>query len=234
MPDRILAIGDIHGCNTALETLLAAVQPTSGDTVVVLGDVVDRGPDVQACIDRLIDLQSALRLVHLMGNHEEMMLDSATDGDWLTDWLSHGGIETLQSYGRPPRFENVPESHWEFLRTGLDFFETDNEVFVHSNLEPNVPRDQQVAEWLRWQRLRGDERPDWSGKRVICGHTSLPNGIPGILDGWVNIDTWCYGGGWLTGLDVTTDTVWQANEAGESRGPVPLREIAVDYRSRRS
>jgi serine/threonine protein phosphatase 1 len=228
--ERILAIGDIHGCNTALEVLLGVVQPTSGDTVVVLGDVVDRGPDSRACIDRLLELRQSLQLVHLMGNHEEMMLDSAGDGGWLSSWLGFGGIETLQSYGRPPRFEDVPEEHWEFLRSARDSYASDREIFVHSNLEPNTPLDRQIPEWLRWQRLRGDERPDCSGKRVICGHTSLPNGVPGILDGWVDIDTWCYGGGWLTCLDVTTDTVWQANEAGESRGPVPLHEIAVDYR----
>jgi serine/threonine protein phosphatase 1 len=128
----------------------------------------------------------------------------------------------------------VPANHWEFLRTGLDYFETEKEIFVHSNLEPNVPREQQGADWLRWQSLRGDERPDVLGKRVICGHTSIQEGVPAVLDGWVDIDTYCYSGQWLTCLDVTSDTVWQARQSGETRGPLPLTDIAIPYRPRRS
>lgn len=234
MPARVLAIGDIHGCDTALKRLLEVVAPNAEDTVVVLGDVVDRGPNVRHCIDLLLDLQRSTHFVFLMGNHEEMMLSAYLEGDWLEDWLGFGGAETLLSYGSPPRFENVPESHWEFLRKGADYYKTDTEIFVHANLKPGVRYDDQTPEWLRWQRLRGDERREPSGRRVVCGHTSLHDGVPGVMDGWVDVDTWCYGDGWLTCLDVTTDTVWQANEAGATRGPVPLAEIAVEYRPRGS
>lgn len=233
MTGRVVAIGDIHGCDVALAALLDLVAPVPADTFVVLGDVVDRGPNVRGCIDRLLELGRTSMLVFIQGNHEEMMLDSATEGNWLDDWLGFGGVETLHSYGMPPRFTNVPDAHWEFLRGGLDLFETSRAIFVHANLEPGVPHDQQLPEWLRWQRMRGVEKPHPTGKRVICGHTSLPHGRPGLFDGWVNIDTWCYGGGWLTALDVTTDTVWQARKDGRTQGPLPLEEIAEDYRTRR-
>ena len=42
---RTLAVGDIHGCSTHLDALLAVVAPTPADTLVFLGDYVDRGPD---------------------------------------------------------------------------------------------------------------------------------------------------------------------------------------------
>ncbi len=57
MSSRTLAIGDIHGCDTALETMLSNLQPTSDDTVIVLGDVVDRGPNTKRCMELLLDLK---------------------------------------------------------------------------------------------------------------------------------------------------------------------------------
>ena len=73
--ERLIAIGDIHGCLTALDTLLDAIAPTSSDIIVTLGDYVDRGPDSRGVIDRLIELGRQTRLIGLLGNHEEMMLD---------------------------------------------------------------------------------------------------------------------------------------------------------------
>ncbi|MGH7137072.1 MAG: metallophosphoesterase, partial [Pirellulales bacterium] len=45
MPERTIAIGDIHGCSSALATLIRAIEPRASDTIVTLGDYVDRGPD---------------------------------------------------------------------------------------------------------------------------------------------------------------------------------------------
>jgi serine/threonine protein phosphatase 1 len=227
MTARILAIGDIHGCDVALEKLLGAVAPRLEDTVVVLGDVVDRGPNVRRCIDLLIDLKKRCELVFLLGNHEEMMLNAAATGDWLNAWLGFGGIEALQSYGLPPRFSNVPEAHWEFLRSGREFFETSRDLFVHANIDPDIPLGQQSGPTLRWSKLLGSEPPHPSGKRVVCGHTSLRSGLPAVFPGWVCIDTYCYGGHWLTCLDVTTDRIWQASQAGQARGPALLRDVAT-------
>ena len=75
MSERLIAIGDIHGCKTALECLLDSIHPTPEDTIVTLGDYVDRGPDSRGVIDRLIRLGGETRHLGLMGNHEEMMLE---------------------------------------------------------------------------------------------------------------------------------------------------------------
>src|SRR5688572_29457930 len=99
MPIRTLAIGDIHGCHIALENLLEQLQILPGDTVIVLGDVVDRGPGTKESIEQLLELQKSSSLIFLMGNHEEMMLD-ARKGDRIERaWLRYGGQETLDSYG---------------------------------------------------------------------------------------------------------------------------------------
>src|SRR4051812_16114737 len=121
---RVLAIGDIHGCLHPLDDLLAWVKPAADDTLVMLGDYVDRGPDTRGVLDRLIELKRRHpRLVCLRGNHELMML-GARDGDRsdLKMWLSVGGVQTLGSYGTAGKsgtLADVPREHWEFLERNL-------------------------------------------------------------------------------------------------------------------
>lgn len=220
MSGRTLAIGDIHGCDVALELLLEKLEPTADDRVIVLGDVVDRGPNTRRAIDLLLELGQTCELKFILGNHEEMMLGTLQTGDWLDDWLRFGGAETLQSYGGA--FDDVPAQHLDFLRAGLNYCETETEIFVHANLEPDMPFDLQLPEWLRWERLTGYEPPHESGKRIVCGHTSQRSGIPLVFDGWVCIDTWVYGAGWLCGLDVGEDLLYQTSQSGDSRDTVPL------------
>src|SRR4051794_24858439 len=95
---RTLAIGDIHGCLTALDTLLLAVRPQPDDLIVTLGDYVDRGPDSRRVVDRLLHLPPLCQLVALRGNHDQMMLDARAGAEPLRDWLGCGGRETLRSY----------------------------------------------------------------------------------------------------------------------------------------
>jgi len=212
---RILAIGDIHGCDTALDVLLEHVQPASDDLLVILGDVVDRGPGSSRVIERLLQLREVCRLVFILGNHEEMMLDALSGGRWSSSWPIHGGRATLQSYGGDR--EQIPPGHLAFLRGGLPYFETGSTIFVHANLLPWVPLDQQAGNWLRWTHLSGSEQPHPSGKRVICGHTPQRSGHPLAFPGWVCIDTLACAGGWLTCMNVGSDEIWQTNQLGEYR-----------------
>ena len=76
MPGRTIAIGDIHGCSAALRALIAAIEPTADDTLVPLGDYVDRGPDSRGVIDAVLELEKRCRVVPLLGNHELMLLDA--------------------------------------------------------------------------------------------------------------------------------------------------------------
>ncbi|MDA0835982.1 MAG: metallophosphoesterase [Planctomycetota bacterium] len=221
---RTFAIGDIHGCDVALETLLSKLGLTSTDTCVVLGDVIDRGPDSKRVIEQLIDLQQNCRLILLIGNHEEMLFDALADGPWKETWPLYGGREMIESYGGT--IEQIPEEHLDFLRNGVDYFEAGNTIFVHANLEPKVPLDKQTKEWLRWAHLTGNEKPFASGKRVICGHTALKSGTPSVFPGWACIDTFCYGGKYLTCVNVDTDEVYQARQTGSFRDGLSLKDFA--------
>ncbi len=215
MSGRTLAIGDIHGCDTALDALLPLVSIISDDTVVVLGDVVDRGPGSRQVVERLLALAHECRLVMILGNHEQMMVESLGGGGPVQAWLRYGGRETLASYGENPR--NVPAAHLDFLRSGRPYWETNGELFIHANLEPGVALDKQSEEWLRWTHLSGHEAPLSSGKRVVCGHTPQMNGIPLTFPGWTCIDTYACGSGWLTCLDVGSDSYYQASQTGMIR-----------------
>ena len=209
------AIGDIHGCHRALDTLLAAIRPTPEDTIVVLGDVVDRGPNTRGVIETLLQLATLTRLVTLKGNHEEMLLDALSGGPWLESWLRYGGQSVLDSYGGDPTA--IPESHFAFLRDSLDLWYTETTIFVHANIEPGVALDVQTPEWLRWRKLTGSEPVYADGYLVVCGHTPQPNGLPSAWPGWRAIDTQAYAGGWLTALDADSGRTLQSNEAGQAR-----------------
>ncbi len=223
MSGRTLAIGDIHGCGVALDVLLSKMELTPDDTLVVLGDVVDRGPSTREVIDRLFETRQICNVIFIKGNHEEMMLNAVETGERIEDWKQFGGEETLQSYGGD--IEKIPQEHLNFLEAGLDFWQTDSDIFVHANLEPDISLDEQTSEWLRWTRLTGFEKPHPSGKRVICGHSSQFSGVPAILEGWVCIDTWVYGAGALTCLDVATGELYQSQQSGAYRDGIHLDDF---------
>lgn len=232
---RILAIGDIHGCSIAFDTLMATVKPQSNDKIITLGDYVDRGPDSKGVIDRLITLHATGQLTALRGNHEVMMLQ-ARDSLVLpkgvrhqstSQWLGKGGNATLASYsrsdkagkkaGKATKLADVPDSHWHFIETiCVDWYETDRHFFVHANAYPNVPLAQQPDFMLFWEKF-DNPAPHSSGKTMVCGHTSQKSGIPVNLGHAICIDTRVYSKGWLTCLDVTSGRVWQANQAGSVR-----------------
>ncbi|MGI9235904.1 MAG: metallophosphoesterase family protein [Woeseiaceae bacterium] len=212
---RHLAIGDIHGCITALRSLVDVVEPGSSDTIVTLGDYVDRGPDSCAVVDFIMALGEQHQVITLRGNHEIMMLDARDKKSWLQPWLSYGGEATLNSYGGS--FDGVPAAHFDFLENRLvSYYECDTHFFVHANADADVALDDQSDAALYWRKY-SDPPPHCSNKVMVCGHTSQRSGLPRGNGHSVCIDTWACGEGWLSCLDVDSGTIWQANEAGETR-----------------
>jgi serine/threonine protein phosphatase 1 len=221
---RTLAIGDIHGCDIALEVLLRELKIMPEDTVVVLGDVIDRGPDSRRCIKQLLELKTRCQFLHIMGNHEEMMLDALYGGEWADAWPRYGGVEMLESYGGS--FSQIPPEHLEFIRNGREYIETETTIFSHAAIRGEFPVDAQDKHWLRWSRIGRHSQPHFSGKRVICGHTAQSSGLPLVLPGWVCIDTYVYGeNGALTAIDVDNDLIYQAEQSGKYRGCYPLEDF---------
>ena len=130
---RTIAVGDIHGCLEPFERLMAAIQPAADDKLVILGDVIDRGPQSRGVIERLLKLREQCQLICLMGNHEEMLL-AAIDGVIpLQQWLQHGGAETLDSYGKGSVPAQLPLEHINFIRSWGDYYETPAHFYAHGN-----------------------------------------------------------------------------------------------------
>ncbi len=218
MSGRLIAIGDIHGCTQALDAILTAVSLKVDDTFVTLGDYVDRGPDSKGVIDRLIALKSQCNLIPLIGNHEEMMLDVVRDGQPPYRWLQYGGVETLDSYRFAGDMDVICEEHRDFFASLLDFYETADHFFVHANYDPQLPLAEQPRQLLRWQKLTDSTpAPHRSGKRAVVGHTHDRDGEIFDIGHLICLDTYCYGGGWLTAFDMNSGEIWQSNMAGELR-----------------
>ena len=213
---RTIAIGDIHGCSQALSRLLGEIRPAADDTIVTLGDYVDRGPDSRGVIDELWNLIEHCELIPLLGNHERMLLDSFNSPDAFDFWWGVGGEETLASYGGS--LDQIPSHHNVFLRGLRRYYETDTHFFVHANYAPDLTLEQQPDRLLLWEHIMHTLPPRHnSGKIAIVGHT--PQGSGEILDmGYlICLDTYCFGGGWLTAMDVDSGQTWQVNQDGELR-----------------
>jgi serine/threonine protein phosphatase 1 len=147
------------------------------------------------------------------------MLLEARSGRHPTAWLGMGGLATLASYGPGRDLALIPDEHYRFLESCLDFHETESHIFVHANYFPDLPMAEQPVEMLRWESLREmTPGPHESGKTVILGHTSQKRGEILDLGHLKCIDTYCYGGGWLTAIDVQVEEVWQADREGNCRG----------------
>lgn len=179
---RTFAIGDIHGQAGLLQALLEQLRPRAapGDTLLFIGDYVDRGPESR----RVVDLVLAERtgawdgpVVALKGNHEVMMLDAMAARPRLERglWLVNGGRTTLHSYfgARAPRDWGaaLPGLHVRFLESLENWHEDENGIYVHAGLLPGEPpadADEETLCWVREEFIDSDY--DW-GKVVVFGHT---------------------------------------------------------------
>ena len=207
---RHLAIGDIHGCFTALTTLAAFVPLKSDDVVITLGDYVNRGSNSCAVLDWLIEYRRRGSLIALRGNHEIMMLKARDDEEAFREWIKNGGDATLASYspfGDGGRLADVPDAHWQFLAEETRaWFETATHFFVHANAYPDCPLEDQPDFMLYWESF-SDPPAHSSGKVMVCGHTPQKSGVPRSIGHAICVDTWACGKGWLTCLDVASHKI---------------------------
>lgn len=219
---RYLAIGDIHGCLTAFNTLLDFVQVQPEDTMITLGDYVDRGPQTRGVIERLIELTTSHSLITLRGNHEILMLFARESESNFRRWISAGGDAVQKSYDLPdsdgPRvLDQIPAEHWTFLKRNLlAYWETETHFFVHANADPEIELAEQPDEILYWERFNYPTRHR-SGKIMVCGHSAQKSGLPICTEHAVCNDTKAYGGGWLSCLDIQANRIFQANQQSETR-----------------
>lgn len=169
------AISDIHGCRKSFLALLDKIALSKADTLYLLGDYVDRGPDSKGVLDAIFDLlKDGYTVRCLRGNHEAILLRSLYDLTGLDNWLQTDGKKTLDSFAVEATHQ-IPESYLEFLREMDYFIETDGYILVHAGLNFKLfdPLEDQ-RDLLVIRHWYGDIRYDWLGERIILhGHTPL-------------------------------------------------------------
>jgi serine/threonine protein phosphatase 1 len=188
---KIIAIGDVHGEIHKLKNLFERLSFTKHDTIVFLGDYIDRGEDSKGVIDFVLSLQDKCNLVTLKGNHEMFALDSVkllegqmSKKHMFDSWMNNGGIACLRSYHRDGLYMDKPYEiieemfidHGSFFNNLQLTYETDNHIFVHGHLA----HEQDVEDQEEWQCIWGrydDIYPHKSGKTVVCGHTPQRSGV---------------------------------------------------------
>ena len=215
--NRTIAIGDIHGCSSALAALVSVIGLKADDTIVPLGDYVDRGIDSKGVLDLLIDLKGRCKLRPILGNHDQMMLQSRDGQSEFRLWMDCGGISALDSYGDSAQLDLIPPQHIAFLESCLSYFETESHIFLHANYRPNLPLSENDDHTIRWLSLRDymPKKLHCSGKKAIVGHSPQSEVLDTVPI--TCIDTGVCNGGWLTAMDVVSGRVWQVNERGEER-----------------
>ena len=220
---RFFSVGDVHGCLRALRTLLGQLALTPSDTVIFLGDYIDRGEDSAGVLRCVADLAKQCHVRCVMGNHEEFLLRAARDKDAVSAymWLGNGGRKTLHSMGLSMDINGAFAVSADIVgqvEVMEDFVEYPQWLFTHASIEPRKPMHEQTGDDLRWRRSsRGEVHQHISGKVTVCGHTPQVSGDPLAERGYICIDTYAFGGGWLTALEMNSLEYVQANEAGNTR-----------------
>ena len=237
---RCYAIGDVHGCYDQLVQLFEEIdrdiqkRPSKPTFIIMLGDVIDRGPDSRKVIETLMSFSSDYAdLKCVSGNHEAALLEGLRrNRSFLSKWIAHGGLQCAISYGVLPgelleksdaEIENVllqtiPELHLRFLESFKDSVKFGDYLMVHAGLKPGVPIEQQSRDDLHWIREEFLEAEYDHGLVVVHGHSIVPRVKPTLTR--IAIDTGAYQGGDLTALGIEDDKLW-------SIGVAPNRKITT-------
>ncbi|MEQ8445443.1 MAG: metallophosphoesterase [Pelagibacterium sp.] len=222
-PRALYVIGDVHGRLDLLESIEEQIAGHAGVVnedvwVVLVGDVVDRGPSSAQVIDHLLKPSKwGFRRFCLSGNHEQAMLEAFESAEALEWWCRFGGVETLASYGvsisqldpaarswdtnRAVLEAYIPREHIQFLSDLPVMIRVPGYVLVHAGLRPGIAPEDQTDQDLRWFRHETDAAGDnelESGYCVVHGHTIVER--PLVTRGRIAIDTGAYMSGRLTAV----------------------------------
>lgn len=226
--ERIYAVGDIHGRLDLFQTLMKRLQhdvearDDCSTRIVLLGDVVDRGPHARQLLSVIQQTQRLSdKVIMLCGNHEDMLLASA-DGDEEAQnaWLDYGGDATLRSYGLDPiefilasaqaRSEIVNQLigqdtlHW--LRSLPAFYRSGDYFFCHAGVRPGTPLSMQQREDLLWIRKAFLRSRRSHGAVIVHGHSETDQ--IEVRPNRINVDTAAYRSEVLTAAGLQGTSRW--------------------------
>ena len=240
---KCYVIGDVHGCLPELASLVESLPMERGDTVVFLGDYIDRGPDSKGVIDYLVALRrrGEQTTVFLRGNHEDMMLSfMGLSGHHGDAFLLNGGLATLASYGVAApggsptrRGRSAPGGR---AATGPRGVLHEAGTVVLRRRLPVRPRrhhpgrswDHQIGEELIWIRHEFIANPHPLPQTILFGHTPMKE-VFFNLPYKIGLDTGLVYGNALSCLEVTGRMLYQIRNG---RSEVSVTDVARHWEGR--
>ncbi len=207
-PERLIAVGDIHGEYHLLRELVEnrIRFDYKTDRLVFLGDYIDRGLNSREVVEYLIDFRRKHpgNIILLTGNHEVMASNALLSKNFKDThlWYSNGGSATVDSF---KDVENASDLLLPFIESLELYYETDTHIFVHAGVSYSLNLVETPMEILLWSR---DIVPHCSGKEVISGH-SIHREVT-FYNGVTAIDTGAFKHGLLSAYDVLNKKIYSA------------------------
>lgn len=222
-------IPDVHGCLHTLQSLVQEyVRPSADDTLIFLGDMIDRGPDSRGVLDYIMHLQKEVcHVTALMGNHEDSMLRVVKEAGqrtsiqrllgrkdpFLREWLAYGGSTTFKSFGTNNPLL-IPDKYLEWIGELPYYLELENFLLVHAGFnfeKTDLFADRRAMLWARDYTIKPEKL---KGKRILHGHVPLQldfivQSLPSGTFDFIGLDNGVYmhdrdGYGQLLALEVNT------------------------------
>ncbi len=224
-------IGDIHGCCKELACLIEKLPLKSNDSLIFLGDYIDRGPDSKAVVSYLLDLQQdgCCDVSFLKGNHEAMLLSFlGLGGEYGEMFFYNGGVATLASYGLSTQtlaneyaLSAIPPDHIEFYKNLENSHIVTPYLCVHAGIDPMKPLEQQSETELLWIRNKFIYSSHALPYTVLFGHTPQSD-VFFDLPYKIGLDTGLVYGNKLTCLETEERLLFQV-----TRGKNSVKRTAI-------
>lgn len=237
---RYYVIGDIHGRLDLFTAMIDAIEaddasrPAADTQIILLGDLVDRGPDSAGVVARTRAWQAARPVRVLAGNHEEMFLNAFQKPEVLRHFLKHGGRETILSYGLSKKQFNamnleelfamlpqlIPQSERDYIDGFEEIIVAGDYAFVHAGIDPALPLEEQKRSDMLWIRDRFLSHEGALEKVIVHGHTIFSK----VMDcgNRIGIDTGAFRSGVLTALVLEADQKRVIQASQTDGGPTEI------------
>ncbi len=183
---RLIGISDIHGEYEKLCAVINNISPQRDDTIVFMGDYIDRGAKSKEVVDKLIELGDVCNCVYLIGSHEYAMLHAKSSEYYNYLFWNYGGDATAKSYGN---FDNIMKIHGDFFNNLKFYYIQDNYLFIHAGIRIGVPLEEQSEEDMVYIRTEFYKNKHHLPYKIIFGHTEFDT--PQVQDDKICIDTGC-------------------------------------------
>jgi serine/threonine protein phosphatase 1 len=241
---RVYAIGDVHGRADLFGSMIQAIERDDAargpaqTVIVLLGDLIDRGPDSAEVLAMARAWQSRRRVRIICGNHEQVLLESVSNLEAFSHFMEFGGRETVLSYGVDDTLlreadlvqahrlmiSSVPEADLRYIESFEDYVLIGEYLFVHAGILPGKRLEDQLGRHLRWIR-----EPFLSYERsheyfVVHGHTITTR--PDVRRNRLGLDTGAYMTGRLTAVGLEGSSRWllgsEMTQSGIRSAKAPL------------